>query len=111
MAPADSSPGSCVPEAEGNTHLSQFFPQERIGQRGHVSSLPVVGRAAMPPFDVLVVQHVVPLLLHSGHHLPRMTRVDAIVAGGSGEEDTGVLLVFPDVLIRGVLADISPILR
>jgi hypothetical protein len=59
---------------------AEFFRKKRVGQGGHVSSLLVVGRAAVPAFDIFVIEHVVALFSHAGHHFPGMPWVHAVIA-------------------------------
>ncbi len=51
-------------------------------------------------FDVLPVPDVMTLFFHQGHHLASMAWMNAIVARGSGEQDSRILGALLDVLIR-----------
>ncbi len=64
-----------------NGLFGEFIPEELISQRLHERGLLVVRGAAVPSFDVLVVEHVVPLVLHLGNHLSRMPGMNPVVAG------------------------------
>src|SRR5689334_11768676 len=89
----------------------QLLPQKRVPQRRHERPLRVVGGPAVTAFDVLVVDDVVALLLEPGDHLAGVAGVDAVVAGGSGEERAGVLHVLRGVVVRGERSDELPLAR
>ena len=65
----------------------------------------------MAAFRVFPVQHVVALLFHLCHHLARMAGVDPVVARRGGQQHARIFLVLEDVLVRRVLADVSPLFR
>ena len=71
--------------------LPQHFPKKSVFQRDDPGSLVVVRRAAVAPFRVLIIEHVVPHLFHLGIHLPRMRRMHAVVAGRRGKQDSRIL--------------------
>ena len=46
--------------------------------------------AAVAAFDVFVIEHIMALLFHAGHHLARMPRVNAVVPRGRHEQRAGI---------------------
>jgi hypothetical protein len=88
-----------------------LLPQEGVGQRAHVRFLFVVGRAAVAAFDVFVVAHVgVPARFHLRHHLARVAGVDAVVAGGGGEQHRRIIDLRLQQVVRREGFDEFPVL-
>mmetsp|Transcript_20155 Transcript_20155/g.51331 ORF Transcript_20155/g.51331 Transcript_20155/m.51331 type:complete len:227 (+) Transcript_20155:149-829(+) len=80
-------------------------------KRGHEGSLLVVRGSAVPTLNVLVVERLA--LAHVeqlAYHLASVTRVHAVIARRSREEDGRVLLVRVDIVVRRVLLEVRPIL-
>ena len=65
----------------------------------------------MATFNVFIVEHIVPLLVHPSHHFPRVTRMHAVVAGRCSEERARVGLVRLDVMVRRKSLDELPLFR
>src|SRR5438128_8741945 len=81
----------------------QLFDQESVAQRSHISGLPVVGCAAVPPFDILEIKNIMALLLHLGEHLSGMSGMDPVVSGRGHKKNARIFLILHNLLIRGIL--------
>src|SRR5262245_52328328 len=90
---------------------AQVFPQEGVGKRTHVRELPVVRRAAVAAFDVLVVEDVVPRFSHLCRHLARVRRVNAVVSGRGHEERRRIGHAGAHAVIGRERPDEAPLVR
>ena len=78
----------------------QLLLQKCVGDRLHKSGLTIICSPAVATFDVFVVQYRVALLLHLGHHLARVARVNTVIASRCRKENIGVLHSRLDIVKR-----------
>ena len=62
-----------------NSLPAQTRPQKRMLKRHQICALCIVGRAAMSPFNVLVIKNIMPLLDHSSRHFSSVPRMNSVI--------------------------------
>jgi len=94
-----------------NGWATERRPKKVVCECPHERALLIVGGASMPSLDVLPIEDIRrptsealwDLVEQRPHHLARMARVDTIILGARGEEDSGAtgpcgILAYPLVL-------------